>query len=69
MLRPTRVQTRLAAGIPPADAAVECGFADQAHLGRWFRRVHGITPAAYARQVSPQFRYRTTGRRVDTIVR
>ena len=50
MLRLTRAQTRLAVGVPPADAAVESGFADQAHLGRWFRRVHGITPTAYARQ-------------------
>jgi AraC-like DNA-binding protein len=60
MLRLTRAQSRLAAGSAPADAAVECGFADQAHLGRWFRRVHGITPTAYARQVRTQFRYRTT---------
>ncbi len=59
MLRLTRAQTRLAVGVPPADAAVESGFADQAHLGRWFRRVHGITPTAYARQARPQLRYIT----------
>lgn len=58
MLRLIRAQSRLAAGVPPADAAVESGFADQAHLGRWFRRVHGITPTAYARQARPQFRSR-----------
>jgi len=23
------------------------GFADQSHLGRWFRRAYGLTPAAY----------------------
>ena len=62
MLRLTRAQSRLAAGVPPADAAVESGFSDQAHLGRWFRRVHGITPTAYARQTRPQFRSRP-GRR------
>lgn len=58
MLRLARAQRRLAAGVPPADAAAESGFADQAHLGRWFRRVHGITPTAYARQARPQFRSR-----------
>lgn len=59
MLRLARAQTRLAAGVPPAEAAVESGFADQAHLGRWFRRVHGITPTTYARQARPQSRYIT----------
>jgi transcriptional regulator GlxA family with amidase domain len=27
--------------------AATCGFADQSHLGRWFRRAYGLTPAAY----------------------
>ena len=58
MLRLARAQHRLAAGAPPAEAAAESGFADQAHLGRWFRRVHGITPGAYARLARSQFRYR-----------
>ncbi|WP_367137460.1 AraC family ligand binding domain-containing protein [Saccharothrix sp. HUAS TT1] len=39
----------LAAGRPAAEAAALAGFADQAHLTRWFRRCYGITPAAYAR--------------------
>ncbi len=30
-----------------ARAAAEAGFADQAHLTRWFRRYYGVTPAAY----------------------
>ena len=37
----------LAAGRAPADVAAECGFADQSHFGRWFRRAYGHTPAAY----------------------
>jgi AraC-like DNA-binding protein len=37
----------LAAGVPPARAAAEAGFADQAHLTRWFRRCYGVAPAAY----------------------
>lgn len=37
----------LVAGTPLADAAVASGFADQAHLTRWFKRYYGLTPAAY----------------------
>ncbi|MBR8451992.1 AraC family transcriptional regulator [Burkholderia multivorans] len=39
----------LAAGRTPAEAAADVGFADQSHLGRWFRRAYRITPAAYRR--------------------
>ncbi|UKJ64860.1 AraC family transcriptional regulator [Cellulosimicrobium cellulans] len=35
-------------GRPPADAATEVGFHDQAHLTRHFRRVLGTTPGAFA---------------------
>jgi len=43
-----RVARRLLSrGVPPAVAAAEAGFADQAHLTRWFRRYYGITPGAY----------------------
>jgi AraC-like DNA-binding protein len=37
----------LSDGISPARAAAEAGFADQAHLTRWFRRYYGVTPGAY----------------------
>ncbi|GAB3444981.1 helix-turn-helix transcriptional regulator [Insolitispirillum peregrinum] len=30
-----------------ADVAAETGFADQSHLGRWFRRCFGVTPGHY----------------------
>jgi AraC-like DNA-binding protein len=40
----------LAAGRPPADVAAELGFSDQAHLTRHFKRILGVTPAAYARE-------------------
>ncbi|MFS2116612.1 helix-turn-helix domain-containing protein, partial [Herbaspirillum frisingense] len=39
----------LAAGHDPAQVAADAGFADQSHLGRWFRRAYRITPAAYRR--------------------
>ncbi|HEX6959036.1 MAG TPA: AraC family transcriptional regulator [Ferrovibrio sp.] len=37
----------LARGESPADVAASTGFADQSHMGRWFRRAYGMTPAAY----------------------
>jgi AraC-like DNA-binding protein len=38
-----------------AGLAVRCGYHDQAHLTREFRRLAGITPAAYARERSVGF--------------
>jgi AraC-like DNA-binding protein len=38
----------LLGGVPPARAAADAGFHDQAHLTRHFRRVLGTTPAAFA---------------------
>jgi AraC-like DNA-binding protein len=48
-LRLNEARRRLARGEAPAAVAAETGFADQSHLGRWFRRAFGQTPAAYAR--------------------
>jgi AraC-like DNA-binding protein len=39
----------LRAGVPIATVAADCGFADQSHLGRWFRRAFGVTPGRYRR--------------------
>ena len=46
-LRLRAARQRLALGDTPADVASAVGFADQSHLGRWFRRALGITPGAY----------------------
>ena len=48
-LRLRAARQALAGGTPPGQAAADAGFADQAHLTRWFRRCYGITPAAYVR--------------------
>jgi AraC-like DNA-binding protein len=48
-LRLRSARRLIAAGHPPASAAAEVGFADQAHLTRWFTRHYGITPGAYRR--------------------
>ncbi|GAA1364056.1 hypothetical protein GCM10009612_43540 [Streptomyces beijiangensis] len=46
-----RARSLLEAGMKPAEVAGIVGFADQAHLTRWFRRVTGATPAAYRNSV------------------
>ena len=48
-LRIARARSLLAAGEPPAAVAAACGFCDQAHLTRVFKRAVGVTPARYAR--------------------
>ncbi|MFD0360653.1 AraC family ligand binding domain-containing protein [Nocardia sp. GCM10030253] len=47
LLRLRAARRLIAAGRPVGTAAVEAGFADQAHLTRWFRRCYGITPGVY----------------------
>ena len=49
--RVTRARGLLESGLRPAEVATLVGFADQAHLTRWFRRVLGVTPAAYRNSV------------------
>ena len=48
-LRLRHARSLLAAGSPLADVAAATGFADQAHLARWFKRAYGITPGVFAR--------------------
>ncbi|MER6265995.1 AraC family transcriptional regulator [Streptomyces sp. NPDC001797] len=55
--RVTRARALLDSGLRPAEAATLVGFADQAHLTRWFRRVLGVTPAAYRNSVQDAGRY------------
>ncbi|MFJ8493699.1 AraC family transcriptional regulator [Streptomyces sp. NPDC094038] len=55
--RVTRARALLDSGLRPAEAATLVGFADQAHMTRWFRRVLGVTPAAYRNSVQDAERY------------
>ena len=47
-LRVARARALLGAGEAPAAVAAACGFYDQAHLGRVFKRAVGVPPARYA---------------------
>jgi AraC-like DNA-binding protein len=51
-LRIARARTLLAGGVPPAEVAADCGFSDQPHLSRTFKRAVGVSPARYARAVA-----------------
>jgi AraC family transcriptional regulator len=42
----------LTAGQPLVEIALACGFADQSHFGRVFRRERNLTPMAYRRQAA-----------------
>jgi AraC-like DNA-binding protein len=51
-LRLATARRLLARGEQPAAVAMELGFADQSHLGRWFVRAYGLTPALYRKRCS-----------------
>lgn len=48
-LRVRLARQLLDAGLPPAQVAVDAGFADQPHLTRHFKRAVGVPPGAYQR--------------------
>jgi AraC-like DNA-binding protein len=47
-LRISHSRRMLLEGAPAADVAVRCGFADQSHFTRHFKRFNGVTPMQYA---------------------
>ncbi|GLK89594.1 AraC family transcriptional regulator [Pseudomonas turukhanskensis] len=49
-LRLAKARHLLALGQTPAEVASALGFADQSHLGRWFRRAYCLTPADYRKR-------------------
>ncbi|TCV74511.1 AraC family transcriptional regulator [Neorhizobium sp. R1-B] len=46
-IRIREARKRLSRGGPPAEIALECGFADQAHFTRHFKSRTGLTPGQY----------------------
>jgi len=49
-----RSRTLLRNGQSATEVAHACGFADQSHFGRAFKRAFGITPGSYARGNTPR---------------
>ena len=47
-----RARRLLDAGGRPIEVAMSCGFADQSHLTRHFKRVVGVTPGEYVRGIA-----------------
>jgi AraC-like DNA-binding protein len=46
-VRSNHARDMLLRGVPVSTAAYRCGFADQSHLTRTFKRIFGVTPGAY----------------------
>lgn len=46
MLKLNHARRLLLAGLRPAEAAADCGFSDQSHLHRNFKKAFGVTPGA-----------------------
>lgn len=51
-LRLRAARRLIARGEPLSDIAARTGFADQAHLTRWFARYYGVTPGGYRQAVA-----------------
>lgn len=51
--RVAQAMAMLRSGAPVANVAYACGFADQSHLTRAFKRTYGFPPGAYQRAMRP----------------
>jgi transcriptional regulator GlxA family with amidase domain len=51
-LRVNHAQAMLSAGAPVAAVANACGFSDQSHLTRVFRKAVGVPPGKYRRAMT-----------------
>lgn len=51
-LRLRTARQLLAKGLSPSQVASETGFADQSHLGRWFRRAYRMSPVVFQSRCS-----------------
>jgi transcriptional regulator GlxA family with amidase domain len=48
------VELMLSSDAPLSEIAINCGFADQAHFSRQFRRTMGDTPNTWRRERAPR---------------
>ncbi|WP_444930341.1 AraC family ligand binding domain-containing protein [Microbulbifer sp. SSSA002] len=51
LLKTQKARTLFRTGARVANVAIDCGFFDQSHLSRNFKRVFGITPARYLKSI------------------
>jgi AraC-like DNA-binding protein len=56
LARLRRVRTLLGEGVTLSEAAAACGFADQSHLNRVFKRLMGVPPGRYRAQLRAETR-------------
>lgn len=50
--RVLHARTLLEGGAAVADATFACGFCDQSHLTRWFKKLFGSTPGRFACRIA-----------------
>jgi AraC-like DNA-binding protein len=55
-IRIGHTQRLIEAGRPLMEIAAETGFSSQSHMTRSFRKIIGVTPGEYARQIRPRTR-------------
>ncbi len=48
-IRINQAKRLLERGVPPMEAALKCGFSDQSHFTKFFKRLIGLTPKQYMR--------------------
>ncbi|MEJ2459851.1 MAG: helix-turn-helix domain-containing protein, partial [Novosphingobium sp.] len=46
------VREAMSDGVPMNQAAIQCGFSDQAHLTRVFKQKFGIPPSTYVKRLA-----------------
>lgn len=47
-IRASEAARLLTEHVPLVDVAAMCGFTDQSHMGRIFKKVFGVTPGQYS---------------------
>ncbi|WP_374991024.1 helix-turn-helix domain-containing protein [Pseudoalteromonas haloplanktis] len=50
--RITQARKYIESGLSTSRVALDAGFADNSHLNRHFKRIFGLTPTQYQRQLS-----------------
>jgi len=48
-----KARAYLVEGLSGAEVAAACGFADQSHFGRQFRKTYGLPPMAWLNAITP----------------